>query len=135
MRRKIRRSSIPSPNISIERAPGLKRGEIWTASGGADYAGKPRPVLIVQDDAFEGTASVTVCLLTTHGIDAGLVRPEIQPTPENGLREPSYLMADKITTMSRARMRERIGALDPAPMAAINRAILIFLGLAGDKRG
>ena len=31
----------------------MKRGEIWTVSGSTDYAGKPRPVVIVQDDSFD----------------------------------------------------------------------------------
>lgn len=38
----------------------MRRGDIWTASGGNDYAGKPRPVVIVQDDSFDSTASITV---------------------------------------------------------------------------
>ena len=37
----------------------MKRGEIWTVSG-AGYAGKPRPAVIVQDDRFDATASVTI---------------------------------------------------------------------------
>ena len=113
----------------------MKRGEIWTASGGPDYAGKPRPVLIVQDDAFAETASVTICLLTSHEIDAGLVRPAIEPSPENGLRKTSYAMADKITTVKRERLGERLGALTPSATAPINRAIMVFLGLAGAVRG
>ncbi len=28
----------------------MRRGDIWTVAGGADYAGKPRPVVIIQDD-------------------------------------------------------------------------------------
>src|SRR5512146_2838278 len=43
----------------------VKRGEIWTVAGGKDYAGKPRPVVIVQDDRFDMTNSVTVCAFTT----------------------------------------------------------------------
>lgn len=31
----------------------MKRGEIWTVAGGKDYGGKPRPVLIIQDDRFD----------------------------------------------------------------------------------
>lgn len=38
----------------------MRRGEIWTVSGGNDYAGKPRPAVILQDDGFDGTASVTI---------------------------------------------------------------------------
>jgi len=37
----------------------MKRGEIWTVAGGKDYAGKPGPAVIVQDDSFDG-ADVTV---------------------------------------------------------------------------
>ncbi len=36
----------------------VKRGEIWTVSGGKDYAGKPRPVVILQDDRFDMTEGV-----------------------------------------------------------------------------
>ncbi|HYG29866.1 MAG TPA: type II toxin-antitoxin system PemK/MazF family toxin [Allosphingosinicella sp.] len=113
----------------------MKRGEIWTAAGGGDYAGKPRPVLIVQDDAFAETASVTVCLLTTHEVDASLVRIRIAPSANNGLREVSFAMADKITTVARSRLGEHLGALTPAAMAPVSRAIMVFLGLAGQARG
>ena len=108
----------------------MKRGEIWTASGGPDYAGKARPVLIVQDDLFDATASITICLLTTEAIDAPLVRLAIEPDPNNGLLETSYAMADKVTTVSRAKMGKRIGALPPAAMTPVSRAINLFLGLA-----
>lgn len=92
-------------------------------------------MLIVQDDNFEETASITVCLLTTHSIDAGLVRPAIEASTENGLREPSYVMVDKITTMPRARLGQEVGRLKDADMLRLNRAILVFLGLAGQTRG
>lgn len=52
----------------------MKRGEIWTAAAGSGYAGKPRPVVIVQDDLFAGTASVTICAFTTDPTDAPLLR-------------------------------------------------------------
>ena len=41
----------------------MRRGEIWNASGGKDYAGKPRPVVILQDDSFDATNSITICAL------------------------------------------------------------------------
>ena len=37
----------------------MNRAEIWTVAGEPDYAGKPRPAVILQDDAFEGTVSIT----------------------------------------------------------------------------
>jgi mRNA interferase MazF len=108
----------------------VKRAEIWT-SGGPNYAGKPRPVLIVQDDAFEGTELVTICLLTGHGDDAPLLRPQVEPTAESGLREVTWAMVDKIATVPRSRLAKRIGALTPAAMRPVNQAMLVFLGLAG----
>jgi mRNA interferase MazF len=111
----------------------VKRGEIWTASDGPDYAGKPRPAVILQDDAFEGTASVTLCPFTTHIVDAPLLRLEIEPTPENGLRQPSQLMIDKITTVSKSKLDTRIGRLADAELVRLNRSLLVFLGLAGSS--
>ena len=132
MRPKTRRSSTPSPNSGTSER--LKRGEIWTASGGPDYAGKPRPVLIIQDDQFDSTGSITTCPLTTQVHDAPLFRIAIDPTDDNGLRQLSFAMADKIATMPRERLGKRLGALKPTAMAPINQAMLVFLGLAGSVR-
>jgi len=113
----------------------LRRGEIWTASGGKDYAGKPRPVVIVQDDAFDATGSVTVCAFTTDLTEAPLFRLEIAPSTENGLDRPSRLMVDKITTMPREKLGHLIERMDDADLLRFNRAMMVFLGLAGPARG
>lgn len=110
------------------------RGEIWTAAGGSDYAGKPRPVLVVQDDAFDATPSITLCLLTTTRADADAARPPIDPTPENGLNARSYVMVDKVTTVPRSKLGTRVGMLAATEMASVNRAMMVFLGLAGQTR-
>ncbi len=107
----------------------MNRGEIWTVSGGG-YAGKPRPAVIVQDDRFEGTASVTVCVFTTDETEAPLFRLPVAPSDRNGLRSISRLMVDKLTTVSKERFGERIGHLDDEDVIRLNRAILVFLGMA-----
>ena len=109
----------------------MKRGEVWTVAGGPDYAGKPRPAIILQDDAFDATASVTVCPFTTQVVDAPLVRLPIEPSERNGLRDPSQLMIDKITTVSKAKLARRAGRLSDEDLVRVNRAVLVFLGLAG----
>jgi mRNA interferase MazF len=108
----------------------MKRGEIWTASGGQGYAGKPRPVVILQDDRFDATDSVTVCAFTTDPTDAPLVRLAVEPNERNGLRVPSRLMVDKITTVPKSKLDERIGRLADNDVLRLNRAVLVFLGLA-----
>lgn len=109
----------------------MKRGEVWTAAGGADYAGKPRPVVILQDDRFEDLKSATICSLTTNLADAYIFRLTVEATEANGLRTASRLMADKITTIPKTKLRYRIGKLSDADLARLNEAIVIFLGLAG----
>lgn len=64
----------------------MKRGEIWTVAGGKDYAGKPRPAVILQDHRFEKTDSVTICAFTTDPTDAPLFRLLVAPTESNGFR-------------------------------------------------
>ena len=109
----------------------MKRAEIWTVAGGADYAGKPRPAVILQDDAFEGTASITLCPMTTHVVDAPLIRLSVDPTRHNGLTVASHMMVDKITTVAKSKLQKRIGKLGEEDMNRLNRAVLVFLGLAG----
>ncbi|MGH3119348.1 MAG: type II toxin-antitoxin system PemK/MazF family toxin, partial [Gaiellales bacterium] len=99
----------------------MKRGQVWTLAGGPDYAGKPRPAVIVQDDAFEATASITVCPLTTHTVDAPLVRLAIEPSERNGLQAASQLTIDKITTVSKKKLQKRLGRLSDEDIVRLNR--------------
>ncbi len=111
----------------------MKRGEIWTVSGGGDYTGKPRPAVIVQDDRFDATASITICAFTTDPTEAPLFRILVDPSEENGLRSASRLMVDKLTTVSKGKMGSQLGRLDDEDMVRLNRAILVLLGMAGSS--
>jgi mRNA interferase MazF len=108
----------------------LRRGEIWTVAGGKDYAGKPRPVLIVQDDSFSATDSITICAFTTDETDAPLFRLPVHPNERNGLRAACRLMVDKIATVPKTKVGARVGRLDDADILRLNQAVLLFLGLA-----
>lgn len=107
----------------------MRRAEIWTVAGGSDYAGKPRPAVILQDDRFD-TDSVTVCPFTTDPTDAPLFRVEIEPGPENGLSQACRLMVDKITTVRSSRLGDRVGEISDADLVRLNRAVVVFLGIA-----
>lgn len=111
----------------------MRRAEIWTVSGGPDYAGKPRPAVILQDDRFD-TDSITLCPFTTDPTDAPLFRLVIEGTPSTGLSTASRLMVDKITTVQRAKMGERIGELDDADIVRLNRAVVTFVGIANSRQ-
>jgi mRNA interferase MazF len=108
----------------------MKRGEVWTVFAGVPYAGKPRPAVIVQEDRFEATSSITICALTTDPTDAPLLRMLIEPSDRNGLANASRLMIDKITTLPKSRLGKRIGKLNDEDVVRLNRALTVFLGLA-----
>ena len=109
----------------------MKRGDVWTVAGGPDYTGKPRPAIILQDDAFDVTASITICPFTTHALDAPLMRLPIEPSAQNGLRVISQLMIDKVTTVSKNKLDRCVGRLSNEDIVRLNRAVVVFLGLAG----
>lgn len=107
----------------------MRRAEIWTVAGGSGYAGKPRPAVIIQDDRFD-TDSVTICPFTTDPTDAPLFRLNIEATSLNGLQESCRLMVDKMTTVSRSKLGAQVGVLEDADLVRLNRAIVVFLGIA-----
>lgn len=107
----------------------MRRGEVWT-SAGPGYATKPRPVVIIQDDRFDATASITVALITTDRTDLPLFRVPVDPDERNGLRQPSTVMTDKVMTIRRDQLGERVGRLADEQMVRINRALVVFLGIA-----
>ena len=113
----------------------MRRGDILTVAGGRDYAGKPRPIVIVQDDSFDATDSITVCAFTTDETEAPLFRLPVEPTDRNGLFATSRLIVDKITTVPKSKVGAQIGRLDDEDILRLNRAILVFLGLAISPRG
>jgi mRNA interferase MazF len=108
----------------------MKRGEVWTVSAGGPYAGKPRPAVIVQEDRFDATNSITLCVFTTDPTEAPLLRMLVEPTDRNGLSIASRLMIDKVTTVPKSRLGKRIGKLQDEDIVRLNRALTVFLGLA-----
>jgi len=109
----------------------VRRAEIWTAAAGSGYTGKPRPVVIIQDDRFDATDSATVCAFTTDPTKAPLIRLSVVPDDHNGLRVPCSLMVDKVTTVPRSKLGERVGRLADEDMIRLGRAVVVFFGLAG----
>lgn len=109
----------------------MTRGDIVVVSLPGDY-GKPRPALVVQADQFADHPSVTVLPITTHLVDAPLLRIDIRPDdggPDNGLEQPSQIQIDKPHTPRRERIGPVIGRADAATLVAVNRALTVFLGL------
>lgn len=111
----------------------MRRGEVWTVAGGAEYTGMPRPAVIVQDDRFD-TDSVTICPFTADPTEAPLFRLPVSASSTNRLRENSQLMVDKLTTVRRSRLGDQLGVLDDADLVRLNRALVVFLGIASSQQ-
>lgn len=105
----------------------MKRGDIVVAVTPGDY-GKSRPAVVVQSDIFNAThASITLCPITSHLVEAPLFRLSLQPTSENALAAPSQIMVNKITTVRKEKLRQTIGRLTSAQIDALNRALHVWL--------
>jgi len=102
---------------------------VWTVAGGV-YASRPRPAVIVQDDLFDLTESVTVAPLTTTLTDAPLLRLRVPAGGVAGLTHDSDVMVDKLTTVRRSNVQDRIGRLSSQQMVELERLLLTFLGMA-----
>jgi mRNA interferase MazF len=107
---------------------GITRGDLVIAAIAGDY-GKPRPNVVVQADGFAALGSVTLLPLTSEVLDLPPVRITIQPTQRNGLRSTSQIMIDKIATVTRRKIRQRIGRVEDALMRRVDAALARFLGL------
>ena len=105
----------------------MRRGDIVTVAGGV-YASKPRPALIVQDDRFDATNSLTVCPFTSAQVDAPLLRVQVTADEVNGLDQDSFLMVDKITTVRRSNAHAVLGRVEATTLVEFERRLLVFLG-------
>jgi mRNA interferase MazF len=105
----------------------MRRGEIVMVAGGV-YASKPRPALVIQDDRFDATDSLTICPFTSTEVEAPLLRVPVRADEQNGLDRDSFLMVDKITTVRRTNASTVIGRLEAANMVEFERRALVFLG-------
>lgn len=108
----------------------MRRGELVTVALPGDH-GKPRPALVIQSDRFPDTATTTVLLITSTLVDAPLIRLTVEPSPENGLRATSQIMIDKAMTVRTDKLGGAFGQLDDIAMLEVNRALALFLGVAG----
>jgi len=106
----------------------MKRGEIWTLQD-TKYASKARPVIIVQSDDIDSYDSIILCLFTTFDSSKIGTRVHIIANSTNGLNKDSYIMTEKIITVDKSELGERIGVLTDAQMKDIADQLAVVLGI------
>ncbi|MFO1434235.1 MAG: type II toxin-antitoxin system PemK/MazF family toxin [Candidatus Competibacteraceae bacterium] len=108
----------------------MKRGDLVTIALPGDF-GKPRPALVVQSDLFNTDhATVSVLPITSTIIGTPVFRITLEPSAANGLHQVSQIMVDKIVSLKREKIRETFGRLDDETMLRVNRALVVWLGVA-----
>lgn len=107
----------------------MRRGDIVTVALPGAYGGRPRPALVVQSDALEGSEAVIVCPITSDLEYRAPHRLELPPTLKNGLRSPSLVMTDKLQAVPASRCNSVIGRVDEAEQAFVDACLMIVLGL------
>ena len=108
----------------------IRRGDVVICAAPGEY-GKPRPALVVQSELFNGThSSVTVCLITSHLVDAPPYRFRVCAGRTTGLKVQSQAMVDKVMAIPRNKITGRAGVLAAGPLKDIDNALRLWLELA-----
>jgi mRNA interferase MazF len=103
----------------------MKRDEIWWAELGPS-AGR-RPVLLLsRDEAYIIRELVTVAPVTTR---TRHIPSEVPLDIADGMPKPCVINLDVISTINKSRIREKLTALSPEKIKAVESALHFALGL------
>lgn len=110
-----------------------KRGSVYLVrfdpTEGAEIK-KTRPALIIQNDVGNRFSNITIVAAVTSKFRLPLHRTNVLiKAPEGGLSVDSVVRLDQVRSVDKRRLLKRLGAVKPATILKVNRAIKISLGL------
>jgi mRNA interferase MazF len=110
----------------------MRRGDLVTIAQKGEFTRKPRPAVVIQSEGHLADHPwVLVCLLssTDAAASGAYYRIPVAPSSANGLKVPSLILIDMISTIRRENVGEVIGTLDPMTIGLLNAALAQFQGL------
>ena len=125
----------PPPRMTALTEP--CRGELWLVALGAARPGEPgkhRPAVIVSVD--ELLAGVEDELVVVVPVSSSRYQSPLRPpiAPAEGVDADSVAVCRGIRAVSRARLVQRLGAVKPETMRAIQGALADILGMDSGTR-
>jgi mRNA interferase MazF len=108
------------------------RGEIWFAdldpTRGREHRGT-RPVLIVSADPLNsGPAGLVIGIPLTRREKGVPLHVRIDP-PDGGLKEVSFTITEAVRSLSKERLKNRVGKVSTQTMRAVEDRLRIALDL------
>lgn len=106
----------------------MVRGEVWWVDFDPSLGGeirKTRPAIIVSNDASNRNLNRVQVIPITSNVDR--VYPCEAAIELNG--QPRKAMADQIATVSKQRLKSKLGSLTLGDVQSVERAIRVQLGL------
>ncbi len=110
----------------------IRRGEIWWADLGDPHDSEPahrRPVLVVQNDAFNRSnlATVIVLALTSNLRLADLPGNVPLTKKQSGLKKDSVINITQVTTIDKTWLDTKVGKLPKSIMEQVNTGLALVL--------
>ncbi len=105
-----------------------RRGEVWWVSFDSSVGGeiqKTRPALILSNNGANAALNRVIVVPLTSQTDK--LYPGEAMVTLNG--QQSKAKADQIATASKARLRNKAGSISFADMVAVEKAVLLQLGI------
>jgi mRNA-degrading endonuclease toxin of MazEF toxin-antitoxin module len=109
----------------VARPSELRRGDIWTIDFGPEIGNHPA-LLVSRTGSMRRRWRAVVALITSEGIG---LPTEVTVGPRHGLTRDSVIDCEDLYTVATDDVKRRVGDLDPDTQDAVDRALVIALGL------
>ena len=112
----------------------MMRGEIWWADFGLPFGSEPgfrRPVLIIQDDAFNKSKINTVIVipLTSNLMLEKAPGNVYLEKEESNLSKDSIIVISQIGVLDKNRLIEKVAKINRGVMEEVGQGIKLVLGI------
>jgi mRNA interferase MazF len=106
---------------------GLTRGDVLMVVLPKEL-GKPRPAVVIQSQLLFDIPTVVVLPCTTELTEDCIYRPDVPHDEHTGLLRPTQAMVDKVTSISKRRVRDVIGRVNAATLQQLTQATQFVIG-------